>query len=318
MAPLRRRAWRWAALSLFGLAINWRLPGRAEVAAVKEGASTAATGSSGSGSSGAGSAGTCGEALTAGQNRFDDALRTWTETSRAGRALPGFGSVADSAEQASLAAFDSAAGSQGACDAQRKALQDRIRKDVLQIVALQRSIAERQASADLNRKLLNKMSQRGGPLRVQEKLNILEETFNAYKASVKKLQPAWADMVDPQEAATERRLGDLEFGVEDSREGLALQKKWEDRRMRDLMSKRAYGMSVSFDPALRVLVRPEGLGNLQVFSQGPLGPPSHPANVNFGVINDASMPDVYREHPVPPFLAVQPAVNVNLNLGSGS
>ena len=34
------------------------------------------------------------------QNRFDDALRTWTETSRAGRALPGFGSVADSAEQA--------------------------------------------------------------------------------------------------------------------------------------------------------------------------------------------------------------------------
>ena len=62
-------------------------------------------------------------------------------------------------------------------------------------------------------------------------------------------------------------------------------------RMRDLMSKRAYGMSVwaprpffqsslpalsvsclsatrSFDPALRVLLRPEGLGNLQAQGGG--------------------------------------------------
>ena len=34
------------------------------------------------------------------------------------------------------------------------------------------------------------------------------------------------------------------------------------------MSRRACGMSVSLDPALRVPVRPEGVGNLQVFSQG--------------------------------------------------
>mmetsp|Transcript_112017 Transcript_112017/g.157036 ORF Transcript_112017/g.157036 Transcript_112017/m.157036 type:complete len:309 (+) Transcript_112017:68-994(+) len=304
---LRRRCWRWAALSLCGLAINWRLP-RAEVA-VKEGATTVAAGASG----------TCSEALTAGQNRFDDALRVWTETSAAGRGIPGFGVAADSAEQASLGAFDGAAGQQGSCDAQRKALKDRIRKDVLLIFAQQRVIAERQAQADLIRKLMNKMTQRGGPLRIQEKIEILEETVEAYKASVRKLQPVWAEgMVDSEEGATERRLGELQFSVEESEEGLTLQKKWEDRRMRDLMSKRAYGMSVSFDPALRVLLRPEGLGNLQVFSEGPLGPPSHPANVNFGVINDASMPDVYREHPVPPFLAVQPAVNVNLNLGSGS
>ena len=36
----------------------------------------------------------------------------------------------------------------------------------------------------------------------------------------------------------------------------------------DLMSRRAYGVSVSLDPALRVLIRPEGIGNLQVFSEG--------------------------------------------------
>ena len=34
------------------------------------------------------------------------------------------------------------------------------------------------------------------------------------------------------------------------------------------MSRRAYGVSVSVDPALRVLIRPEGIGNLQVFSEG--------------------------------------------------
>ena len=34
------------------------------------------------------------------------------------------------------------------------------------------------------------------------------------------------------------------------------------------MSRRAYGVSVSLDPALRVLLRPEGIGNLQIFSQG--------------------------------------------------
>ncbi|CAE7360363.1 unnamed protein product [Symbiodinium pilosum] len=218
------------------------------------------------------------------QNRFDETLRLWTQTSTEGRAVPGFGSAADSAEQASLAAFDSAAGQQGSCDPQRKALQDQIRKNVLRVYAQQRVIAERQAQADLNRKLLNKMTQRGGPLRIQEKMDILEDSVDDYKASVRKLLPSWAqDMVDTEEGATERRLGELQFLVEDSREGLALQKKWEDRRMRDLMSKRAYGVSVSFDPALRVLVRPEGLGNLQVFSEGPLGPPSHPASVNFGV-----------------------------------
>lgn len=37
------------------------------------------------------------------------------------------------------------------------------------------------------------------------------------------------------------------------------------------MSRRAYGVSVSLDPALRVLLRPEGIGNLQIFSQGQRG-----------------------------------------------
>ena len=38
--------------------------------------------------------------------------------------------------------------------------------------------------------------------------------------------------------------------------------------LEDLMNRRAYGVSVSLDPALRVLLRPEGIGNLQIFSKG--------------------------------------------------
>ena len=33
-------------------------------------------------------------------------------------------------------------------------------------------------------------------------------------------------------------------------------------------------------------------------SGGPLGPPSHPADMNLGIMNDGSIADVYREHPV--------------------
>ena len=34
---------------------------------------------------------------------------------------------------------------------------------------------------------------------------------------------------------------------------------------------------------------------------GPLGPPSHPADMNLGIMNDGSIADVYREHPVSRF-----------------
>jgi len=89
---------------------------------------------------------------------------------------------------------------------------------------------------------------------------------------------------------------------------------WAENKHKELTSERAHGVSVSLDPALRVMVRPEGMGNLQIYSQGPVGPPNSPAQVNIGIMNDGSMADVYREHPVPPKISLQPAVRVNLNM----
>jgi len=256
--------------------------------------------------------GTCGEALVAGQQRFESARQQWLSECTSQRPIL-LGVLAEQSEDNALSSFDQVAGQN--CQTERKALQDAIRKDVLNIFQLQRVIAERQALEELNRKLVKKMTQRGGPLRIQEKIDLLQAEVEAYKASVQKLLPAWAsDMGDPAQQSAERHLGELQFTIEDSAEGQNLQKQWEDQRLQDLMSRRAYGVSVSLDPALRVLIRPEGIGNLQVFSEGPLGPPSHPADMNLGIMNDGSIADVYREHPVPPFLSVQPAVNVNLNL----
>lgn len=179
----------------------------------------------------------------------------------------------------------------------------------------QRLVAERQASDQLNRQLISRMAKSGGPLRVLEKMNLLRQQVSAYKASVQKLLPAWAASGgDPEEVAAERRLGEVQFLVESSAAGSALQKIWQESRMQQLLSKRAHGISVSLDPALRVLLRPDGLGNLQIFSVGPVGPPNNPATVNVGVMNDGSIADVYREHPEPPRLSIQPAVKVNMNL----
>lgn len=87
---------------------------------------------------------------------------------------------------------------------------------MLYIFQLQRVIAEREALQELNRKLVKKMSQRGGPLRIQEKLELLQEEVKAYKSKVKRLLPAWAsDMGDPKEQDATRHLAELQFLVEE-------------------------------------------------------------------------------------------------------
>jgi len=137
----------------------------------------------------------------------------------------------------------------------------------------------------------------------------------AYHQRVGELLPeCFASQGDPEREGAERRLGELQFGIESSPAGRTLQAFWERERAKRVVSTRAHGFSVSLDPALRVMLRPEGLGNLQIFSVGPVGPPNSPATVNIGIMNDGSIADVYREHPVPPLFSAQPAVKVNLNV----
>lgn len=271
-----------------------------------------------SGGAGAAPAQGCEAALAEGYGRFEDIRNVWVEAANAGRLLPALGRAARVAEEAALSSFDSNVEKQGltgSCKAQRAALQTAMRKEVRAVFLVQRQLTERSVRESLSNQLLDLMEKRGGPLRVQEKIDLLVDAVKSYKKKVSLLLPAWDTAGDPEEAAVEKRLGDLELTIEDSQDGQALQLQWDKSETQRLLSRRAQGFSVSFDPALRVMVRPEGLGNLQVFSVGPVGPPDKPAVVNIGILNDGSIADVYREMPVPPLFAVQPAVKVNFNVG---
>lgn len=131
-----------------------------------------------------------------------------------------------------------------------------------------------------------------------------------------RLEPDWGGRSQTREEIDEvqRQLGKIQYGIEESPEGKTLAKTWKLNKQKELLSKRARGISVSLDPALRVMIRPEGIGTMQLFAEGPVGPPNHPAIMNLGIMNDGSIADVYREHPEPPKVAIQPAVKVNVNL----
>jgi len=260
----------------------------------------------------------CDAALAAGYKAFQSSQADWVAALEAGRLIPSFGKVAAAAEQKAFAAFDAMVeqdSALGRCTAQRAALHSTVQKEVWAVFLAQRQLAEQATGDALSRQLIQLMKRRGAPLRIQEKVDMLREAAASYRRQVQALLPEWAaSQGDPEEAEAERRLGELQFRIEDSAGGRNLRGLWERDRAKRLMSERAKGFSLSLDPALRVMIRPEGLGNLQVFSTGPVGPPNQPATVNVGVMNDGSMADVYREHPVPPKLSVQPAVKVNLNV----
>lgn len=256
----------------------------------------------------------CEAALAAGTATFESARDSWTAAAESGRLIPDFGKVAERAERKALADFDRQA-DPGTCAAQRSALETALHQEAWNAFLQQRQLTEQDQGDILADDLLRAMKRRGGPLRVQEKVELLKKSVRAYHSKVESLTPEWAvEQGDPESEEAERRLGELQFRIEDTADGRRLRGAWDRARVNKLMNERAHGMSVSLDPGLRVMLRPEGLGNLQVFSVGPAGPPDHPAEVQIGIMNDGSIADVYREHPVPPKIALQPAVKVNLNL----
>jgi len=256
----------------------------------------------------------CEAALAAGSATFESIQQSWAAAGEAGRLIPDFGHVAERAERRALADFDKGA-APGSCAAQRDALQSTMHKEAWNAFLTQRQLTEMDSCDALADRLLRSMKRRGGPLRVQEKVDILKDAVKGYNSKVKRQMPEWAqEMGDPLKLEAEARLGEMQFRIEDTQEGRFLRNKWDNTRLKKVMNDRAHGMSVSLDPGLRVMLRPEGLGNLQVFSVGPAGPPNNPAQVQIGIMNDGSIADMYREHPVPPKIALQPAVKVNLNL----
>jgi len=259
--------------------------------------------------------GSCEAALAAGVKVVSQFQARWADAIENGRLVMNFGKAAAMAERRAVQAFEEEAEEPSQCRGQREALDSVVRNEAWRGFLAMRRLLEDDVAFNLELALLTRMDQRGAPLRVQEKVEMLRSAVDSYREGTAKLLPTWAvEEGDPEQVDAERRLGELQFAIEDSASGRAVEGLWEHRRNKKLLSERAHGMKVSLDPALRLMVRPEGLGNIQVFTEGPVGPPNSPAEVNIGIMNDGSMADVYREHPVPPKFAVQPAVKVNLNI----
>lgn len=271
--------------------------------------------------------GSCEAALAEGYQAFLPMRTAWSTASQGGQPLRDFRRQAAVAQRRALARFDAELeSSPETCGPSRSTLEAMVVREAWKVFLVQRRLLEETVADSLSDQLLRRTRRRKGPLRVQEKLDLLQKAIASYSAGVGRMRPELLSEAsedgpgssrgepaqgEPEQAEVERRLGELQFEVELSADGRAVLGDLEQQRQRQLLRRRASGVSVSLDPGLRVMVRPEGLGNLQVFSEGPVGP----ARVNVGVMNDGLIADVYREHPVPPKISLQPAVRVNLNLG---
>mmetsp|Transcript_86582 Transcript_86582/g.278008 ORF Transcript_86582/g.278008 Transcript_86582/m.278008 type:complete len:327 (+) Transcript_86582:58-1038(+) len=260
----------------------------------------------------------CEAALTAGRAVSQPTLDTWRNATAQGRGLGRLGRRAEALERRALAAFDAVVVQQDVCRKRRDEMVASFREDCLALCSVQRRLAEDASRRALASRLLRAMRRRKGPLRAQEKVSALQVAVSDYRQKVRELTPTWAVPLhsSDDELAVEHNLGEVEFGIEDSPDGRTVQHQNKQHWQQQLLSKRAHGISAFWEPGLRVLVRPDGIGNLQFFASGPLLAPSGSRiNIHFGVVNDGSMSAVYREHPVVPEVVAQPALHVDLNIG---
>lgn len=257
----------------------------------------------------------CEAALSAGIGAFELERIAWRAASDNGRRLRGFRRRAEAAERRALVRFDGLLSSLGECGPERAKVEAAITEEVQAVFRAQRDILEQLVARGLSQRLLSRMRQRGGPLRVQEKIDMFRDAIVSYHSVIQSLLPAGIT-ADPEQMEVEQRLGELQSSIEASSEGRNLLRSLEQRRQQVLLRSRASGTAVSLDPVLRMVVRPAGFGNLQVFAEGPAGLPDSPSavQVHVGVVNDGSVADGSREHPVPPKIIVQPAVRVNAAL----
>eukprot|EP00927_Polykrikos_kofoidii_P050823 TRINITY_DN44699_c0_g1_i1.p1 TRINITY_DN44699_c0_g1~~TRINITY_DN44699_c0_g1_i1.p1 ORF type:complete len:353 (+),score=71.77 TRINITY_DN44699_c0_g1_i1:23-1060(+) len=261
----------------------------------------------------------CEAAFVAGRDAFDAVHGRWQASLDKGLRISSLGDEANHAMRRALDDFDKKAevGSVGgACGDHRARLEELIKEKTAATIRVARSLTEDAVAREFRTQLVRAMRRRGRPLRVREKMMLLRDAVASFRRESGLLDPEWVTTVEEQQHDRDAymRLGELQFGIERSSDGVALSQRWELKQNENALSKRAHGIKVSFDPALRVMFRPEGMGNLQIFSAGPVGPPNKKALVNIGVLNDGSMADVFREHPTPPKVAVQPAVKVNLDI----
>lgn len=246
-------------------------------------------------------------------------LAKWERLVTDGRIISGFRYKADRFLKQTLSNFDknvtSTLGDKGerVCASEREVLEVELQKNLHSIFLAQRSSIEEVLFQRLRKDLLKRMRGKRRELNVQEKLKMMHGAMNEYDSQVKELQPSFVD--DSERDRAEKRLSELQWGIGDTPEAKEMKQRWKMEQLRRMPMRQSSGISVSLSPGIRLMLRPEGLGNFQLYSRRQVGPPHNPNEVAIGVLNDGKVADVYHRKPKPPFIKFQPSVGVDLSFG---
>jgi len=200
------------------------------------------------------------------------------------------------------------------CAGEHEALRLELQRRLHSVFLAQRSAMERALHRRLKEDLLREMRLKCSDVDIQLKLRLLRAAVSDYESQAHELRPYFVED-DFERGHAQMRLSQVQWGIDDSPEALEMKQRWKigrERRMPLRTFKR--GASVSLSPGLRLMLRPQGLGNLQISSRWLVGPPHNPSEVSIGVANDGSISDVYNRKPRPPLLKLQPTIGVQVDI----
>lgn len=248
-------------------------------------------------------------------------MSRWEQAASDGHIIHGFGAKASRFLNRSLSTFDKEAskslggGQDNAqlCANERKVLDSQLQQQLHAIFLVQRSTVEQTLYSRLRKELLRRMRRRRRPLDVREKLRLLQSAMEDYDSQARELQPFF--VLDSERARAQKRLSELQWGIEEAPEAKEMKQRWKMERMRRMPMRQSKGISVSLSPGMRLMLRPSGLGNLQIYSRRQVGPPHNPNEVSIGVHNDGKISDVYNKKAQPPLVKFQPTIGIDLSLG---
>jgi len=237
----------------------------------------------------------------------------WEKASGEGRSVLRYGKQASQLLNRTLSSFDTAVRDKaaGECSTERQALQEQIQRQLHSIFLVQRSIVEQVLYQRLKKDLLRRMRRKHSELGVKEKLSLLHAAMRDYDSQVGELLPFFVS--NPERDRAERRLSELQWGIADTPEGKEMKQRWKMERLRRAPQRQSKDIAISLSPGMRMMFRPSGLGNFQLFSRRKVGPTNNPNEVAFGIHNDGKVIDVYDNKPHPPLIKFQPTIAIELS-----
>mmetsp|Transcript_87439 Transcript_87439/g.155077 ORF Transcript_87439/g.155077 Transcript_87439/m.155077 type:complete len:320 (-) Transcript_87439:35-994(-) len=242
-------------------------------------------------------------------------LRNWEKAAAEGRTLLGYGTKASKLLNKTLDSYDKAVraklGEGSSCEGSREVLDHELQQQLHSIFLMQRSTIEQVLYQRLKKDLLRKMRRKKRELNVKEKLRLLHGAMNDYDSQVKELLPYFVENTERDRA--EKRLSELQWGIGDTPEAKEMQQRWKMERMRRMPMRQSKGISVSLSPGMRLMFRPSGFGNFQVYSRRQVGPMHNPNEVSIGLHNDGKVIDVYNKKPTPPLIKFQPTIGIDVS-----